>query len=230
MNFKINKSAAAVKESSGGSYISSSGIYDITIDFASLDVTKNGAESVNFNIEYNGNKQTIYGPYVQAGNGDPLDIGLALINKIFVIADAPEGEPNIEEEEHNVGKDNKPQDFAVFTDLSGIECKIRLQEEYSRYDGKITKRLAIKNFYTSDGASAEEYISGENIGKKLSQDMKYADNVTYRDSSKGANDAPTPEEVQAWKDEKAGKKPADSSAKAETKPAAKKRPTGGLFN
>ena len=230
MNFKINKSAAAVKESTGGSYISSSGIYDITIDFASLDVTKNGAESVNFNIEYNGNKQTIYGPYVQAGNGDPLEIGLALINKIFVIADAPEGAPNIEEEEHLVGKDNKPQDFAVFTDLSGIECKIRLQEEYSRYDGNITKRLVIKNFYTSDGASAEEYISGENIGKKLSQDMKYADNVTYRDSRKGANDAPTPEEVQAWKDEKAGKKPADSSAKAEAKPAAKKRPAGGLFN
>jgi len=230
MNFKINKSAAAVKESSGGSYISSSGIYDITIDFASLDVTKNGAESVNFNIEYNGNKQTIYGPYVQAGNGDPLEIGLVLINKIFVIADAPEGEPNIEEEEHNVGKDNKPQDFAVFTDLSGIECKIRLQEEYSRYDGKITKRLAIKNFYTSDGASAEEYISGENIGKKLSQDMKYADNVTYRDSKKGANDAPTPEEVQAWKDEKSGKAPASSSAKADSKPAAKKRPAGGLFN
>jgi hypothetical protein len=227
MKFKINKSAAAVQESSGGSYISKSGIYDVVIDFVSLDVTKNGAESVNFNIDYNGSKSTIYGPYVQAGNGDPLEIGLKLINKIFVIADAPEGEPNIEEETHNVGKDNKAQDFAVFTDLSGLECKIRLQEEYSRYDGNITKRLAIKNFYSAEGASAEEYISGTNVGKRLEQDSKYADNVTYRDSKKGANDAPTPEEVQAWKDEKAGKTPATPStpaAKTKTKPA------GGLFN
>jgi len=230
MNFKINKTAAAVQEQSGGSYISKSGIYDVIIDFASLDVTKNGAESVNFNITYNDNQSTIYGPYVQAGNGDPLEIGLKLINKIFVLADAPEGAPNIEEETHNVGKDNKPQDFAVFTDLSGFACKMRLQEEYSRYDKndgngpQISKKLVIKNFYSEDGASAEEVISGTNIGKRLELDSKYADNVTYRDSKKGANDAPTPEDVQAWKDEKAGKTPA-----APSKPATKK-PSGGLFN
>ena len=80
--FTITTSKEALQTSSGSSYISKSGIYDCTIKFASVDVSSGGAKSVNFNIDYNGNSQTIYGPYIYDKQENPLEIGLKLINSV----------------------------------------------------------------------------------------------------------------------------------------------------
>lgn len=218
MIFKTNATAEAVQENTGGNYISGSGIYDVTIKFASLDVSKGGAESVNFNLDYNKNSQTIYGPYVTAKDGKPLEIGLRLINNLAVIAGMGNGqEPVIETESHKVGKDNKEQDFQVITDFSDLPVKIRLQEEYSKYNGNISKRMVIKSFYREDGASASEVISGEGIGTQLGKDEAYASNVTYRDELDAG-------QIEAWKAEKSGKPAPKTAAAATSTP-----PTGSLF-
>ena len=230
MQFKVTTNKEAIAESSGSSYISKSGIYDVTIKFASLDVSSGGAESVNFNLDYNGNDQTIYGPYVTSKAGDTIEIGAKLINKLGIIAGMTDNDEFvIEQEEHVVGKDNTNKEFAVITNFSDLAIKIRLQEEYSRNpnNGEIKKRMVIKSFFREDGASAEEIIDGGEIGKRLAiETEKYSTNVTYADSRKGANDAPTPEEVQAWKDAKASgaKAPAAKSTPTTTKPAG-----GSLF-
>lgn len=227
--FKISKSTAAVAENSGSNYISASGIYDAIIKFASLDVSKGGAESVNFNLDYNGNEQTIYGPYVTNKAGDAIEIGCKLINNLAIIANMDEGaEPTIEPETHSVGKDKKAKEFAVIQEFSGLPIKIRLQEEYSRnpQTGEVTKKMVIKAFYREDGASASEIVNGTPIGESLAKDRKYENNITYADSSKGANDAPTPEEVAAWK---ASKKPGATPAKAPAPKAAAAKPTSSLF-
>jgi len=228
-NFTVNTSKAAIEESSGGSYIGKSGIYDVTIKFASVDVSKGGAESVNFNIDYSGNSQTIYGPYIQSKAGDTLEIGMKLINKALVIAGLRDGDvPSIEEEMHIVGKDNEEKEFAVITDLSDLDIKIRLQEEYSRHyqTGDVTKRLVIKNFFDAEGGSAQEIIDDTEKGVQLAKDEKYKDNITYRDSAKGANDAPTPEDVADWLEaKKAGTAPAKGAAKPAAAKVAPKRAT-----
>lgn len=224
MKFKVSTSKEALQETGGGSsYISKSGIYDVTIKFASLDVTENGAESVNFNLDYNGNSQTVYGPYVTNTDGNTNDIGAKLINKLAVIAGMEEGDDfEIEEETHNVGKDNKPQEFAVITNFSDLPIKIRLQEEYyipekGQNKGKIQKRMVIKNFFRADGASAEEIVNESEIGKRLATEQeKYASNVTYRNNL-------TPEDVEAWKAEKA----AESSGKPTPKPSSSAKPKAG---
>lgn len=216
--FSINTSAEAVRESSGSKYIGESGIYDVTIKFASLDVSKGGAESVNFNVEYEGSSQTIYGPYVTSKDGKPLEIGLKLINNLGVIAGMTNGqEPVIEEEEHKVGRDNKLQTFAVITDFSDLPVKMRVQEEYSKYNGEIKKRLAIKAFYREDGATASEIVNESEAGVQLERDKAYASNVTYRDDL-------TEDEVKAWKEAKA-------SGNATPAPTPKKAAasTGSLF-
>jgi len=188
---KVNKTAAAVEESNGGSYISKSGIYDVTIKFASIDVSKGGAKSVNFNIDYNGNDQTIYGPYITNKKDEPLEIGLKLVrDKLGAIADVAELE--IEQEEHAVGKDKTVKEFAVITNYTDLPVKIRLQEEYNKYNGEIRKRMVIKNFFREDGASAEEIINGTEVGKRLTiEEEKYASNITYKDDL-------TPEDIAAW--------------------------------
>jgi len=217
----VNRNIEAVKDGgSGSAFIDSTGVYDVTIKFASIDVSKNGAKSVNFNLDINGNSQTIYGPYITNKAGDPLEIGLSLVrDKLGVIAGV-EGSLTIEEETHNVGKDNKPQEFAVITDFTDLPVKVRIQMEHSVYNGEIKSRKVIKNFFREDGASAEEILSLENgddveIGKRLEYEKtkfvedRYLDNLT-------------PEDVAAAKE---GKKPASNTPKvnsASNKPFAKK--------
>ena len=221
MKFKVSTNKEALEETNGSSYIAKSGIYDVTIKFASLDVSKSGAESVNFNLDYNGNDQTIYGPYVTNKDGNTNEIGAKLINKLAVIAGMDDGDDfAIEEESHIVGKDKKEQEFAVITNFSDLPIKIHLQEEYSNYGGEIRKRMVIKNFFRAeDGASADEIVNGGTAGERLATTQeKYASNITYKDGL-------TAEDVQAWKDSKA------SSGNATPKPknTPTKKPSGSPF-
>ncbi|MCK5612132.1 hypothetical protein KAR91_60230 [Candidatus Pacearchaeota archaeon] len=199
MKFKVTTSKEALAES-GSSYMSTSGVYDVTVKFASVDVSKNGAESVNFNVDYNGNDQTIYGPYVTNTNGDVNEIGSKLINKLAVISGMGDGDDfSIEQEEHIVGKDKKAQEFSTITNFSDVALKMRLQEEYSRNQktNEIRKQMVIKSFFREDGASAEEIINETEVGKRLATEVeKYAANITYKDNI-------TAEDVEAWKKSKA---------------------------
>ena len=217
MKFKVSTKPEALSNfsDSGASFINKSGIYDITIKFASVAVTATGAESVNFNVDYAGNSQTLYGPYVTNKDGETNEIGARVINGLAVIAGMSEGAGfSIEKEEHAVGKDNKVQEFDVITDFSGLTCKVRVQEEYSinPKNNEIQQRLVIKEFYRADGASATEASSGTGIGTQLAKvEEKYASNITYKDNL-------TPETVAEWKKAKAaGKtapaKPAPTTAK-----------------
>lgn len=224
--FTITTSKEALQTSSGSSYISASGIYDVTIKFASVDVSSGGAKSVNFNIDYNGNSQTIYGPYIYDKQEQPLEIGLKLINSVAIIAGMRGGKPTMEVETHNVGKDNKPQDFNVITEFSDLPIKVRLQEEYAinPTTKEIRKSLVPKAFFSAEGASAAEIIAQESgeavtIGKDLEKQQKYADNITYRDSL-------TKEDVDQWLANKANK-PANTAIKPT--PAVVNKPAGSLF-
>lgn len=215
----VNRTKEAVTDSSGGSFIGKSGIYDATIKFASIAVSKNGAKSVNFNLDYNGNPVTLYGPYITDKNDNPNDIGLKLVrDKLGVIAGV-DGELTIETEEHPVGKDNKLQEFAVITDYSDLPVKIRVQMEYSLYQGQIQEKKVIKNFFREDGASSEEILdieAGNNaeIGKRLAYETeKFANNITYKDDLTAAD-------IEAWKADKS-KTPAKSAPKVTNAAAGK---------
>ena len=222
MKLTVNTSAAAIQESSGSSYISKSGIYDVVIKFASVDVSKNGAEQVNFNIEYNGNSQTIYGPWVTSKAGDPVEIGMKLINKLAIIAGLGQGESlELDQETHNVGKDNKPKEFQVITNFTDLPVKIRLQEEYGINPNtkEIRKNMVPKSFFREDGASAEEITNDSEIGKRLAlEEEKYSKNITYLD---GLDE----EQVQAWYE---SKKSGSAAPAPKAAPVANK-PSGSLF-
>lgn len=218
--FKVNKKEAAKAPTGGSSFIGSSGIYDVSIVFASLDTSKNGAESVNFNLMYNGKPTTIFGPYVTTTKGKPVDFSVTMINNLLVVAGMEDGEePVIEEQDHKVGKDGVEKTFVVIDDLSDVDVKIWVQEEYSinpRTDA-IQKRLAVRGFYREDGASAAEVVNETEVGAQLAKDMEYAANITYKDDL-------TAEDVAAWK---ASKKDGGSDT-----PVAKttaKKPTKSLF-
>lgn len=220
--FKVSRTKEAVEDSSGASYISKSGIYDVVINFASVDISKNGAQQVNFNVTWEGNEQTFYGPYVKNNNGDDNDIGIQLITKLAVIADMEDGEDfEFEEIEVKVGKEQKLRTFETIVQFANLPVKMRVQEEYSNYQDKTRKAMVIKSFFREDGASAQEIIEESEVGIRLAlEESKYANNITYKDGL-------TPEDVEAWKEEKRAEASSGGTPKPKARNAAPKRK---LFN
>lgn len=211
--FKITTDKSVIADQTGGgNYISTSGVYPVTINFASVAESKNGAQNIVFNVKYNGNDETIYGPYFTNNDGSSNTIGENLYVTLGIIAGLGDGDEfTVEEESHKVGKDQKEVDLNVIQELTGLDVQMHIQYEYSMYNGEIQERRNIRAFFSEDGASAEELINGDNQGKRLEQVLeKYASNITYKDGL----DA---EAVAEWKASKRS-----GSAKSTPKPKATK--------
>lgn len=193
MKLTLSSSAEAVKDIGNASYIGANGVYDVVINFVSVEATKNGAKQANFNVLYNGNTQALYGPTIVNKDGSPNSIGMSLLNKLGVIVGMTEGgDLTIVEETHKVGKDKVSKTFEVITDFSGAPVKLRIQREYTRYNGAIQRSLLIRNIFRPDGATAAEIIDGAEPGKQLALELaKYTDQSSYKD-------AVTPEEAEQW--------------------------------
>lgn len=221
MKLTISTNQNDIKDASGASFIYGEGVYDVTMNFVSVSDTKNGAKQVTFNFKYNGSDQTIYGPIIINKDGTPNTIGMSLINKFGVIAGVEGGQDlTIEKETHKVGKEQKEQEFDVITDFSGLECKIRTQREYSKYNGVISSRVRIQNVFSASGSSAAELVNDKDHGKQMALEIeKYSDKPSY--------DGVTPEEAQAWEaQQRAGRSGGNKAATTATE--VKKAPS--LFN
>lgn len=195
---KINRDEAVVKESKGGgSYLSKSGIYPVTIKFASVNINDHNARSIDFNVDYNGSSSTLYGLKLDNNDGSE-NYMYPIFNNLAIIAGLDDiNEP--EEQEHAVGKDNEVKSFMVLDDFTGLEVLVRVQQEYSKYNNEIKSRLTIKGFYRADDkANAFEIIKGEGFGTQHGKDLAYAEKITYKDGL-------TAEEVAAWEAQKSGK-------------------------
>jgi len=229
MEIKVRRTHEAVAERSGNTFIGRSGVYPITIDFVSLEQSDNGAVTFNINCTYSGNKQTIYGSTLFNTDGGENAIGMDLFNKLLVIGGLEDGVSlDTELEEHAVGKDNVVKEFNVIPQLSGIECQIQVKEVFSRYNKEITRNLRIYNFFSEDGATADELVAYETdksvkkgtqlakiLAKPATTERSYVDNKQTNET------APTAEEVEAYLAAKSGKQaPA---------PKAVAKPRGNMF-
>ena len=114
-----------VVDAESSQFMGESGIYPVTIVFASLDQSaKSEAIQVNFHVQYGTGEQTLYGPYVQDSTGKALTIGVNLVSSLGVIAGMGDGEQlELEEEE-----DFSIYDYATLdSSQSSLEsCKIYL--------------------------------------------------------------------------------------------------------
>lgn len=209
--FKIKRTAEAVKENTGGGkYINKSGIYDVIIKIASIKANTHNAREVDFNLEYEGNTTTIYGLKLDNNDGSE-NYQAEIFNKLCIIADL-EDVADPEMETHKFG--DKEIDLAVLPDFTDLPVKVRVQEEFGKYQDRVTRRLAIKNFFREDGATAAEILADvpkEEIGKQLEKDIAYAEKPAYKNGV-------TPEEVEAFLAEKSGKKADNSPELAKTAP------------
>lgn len=222
MKLSVSKNQDAIKDTGGGAYINSSGIYDVVLNYVQVAPTKNGAYQLNFNVTNGGMAQTIYGPIIVGKDGKVNEITQNLLNRLCIIAGMEDGqEIETESAEFPVGKDQKLMEMEIIPELTDLPVKMRVQMEYTLWNNEIQERKNVKAFYREDGATAAEAESGENIGKRLAIDEeKYASNVTYRDGL-------TEEDVKQWIQSKSSGGSDNNSKPAPTAKASAKRPLFG---
>jgi len=188
---KTSKKAEDVKQS-GGAYINKSGIYPVHIIAPLVSVSNGGSTSVDMYVEHSKQKQVIYGNLrVTNNDGTPNKIGAKVFNQLLIIANLDDVADPIEAE-LPIGKKEKMKDCAVLEDLADISVLMRVQMEYSAYNGNIQEKKIIKGFYRAeDNATAEEIVNESEAGAGFAADQKYVNNITYKDGV-------TEEQVTAW--------------------------------
>ena len=213
--FKSSKKQEDVKQG-GSNYITTSGLYHVLILAPIVSVSKNGSTSIDMYVEHKGQKQVIYGNLrITNNDGSENKIGSKVFNQLMIISGKDEVADPIEVE-LPIGKKEAMKEAAVLEDLSDIPILMRIQMEYSVYNGKVQEKKVIKGFFReSDKASAEEIVNESEVGVSLEKEMKYVDNVTYKDDL-------TPELIQAWiADGRKDGLPAGASASSSSEPAKK---------
>ena len=213
--FKSSKKQEDVKQG-GSNHITTSGLYHVLILAPIVSVSKNGSTSIDMYVEHKGQKQIIYGNLrITNNDGSENKIGSKVFNQLMIISGKDEVADPIEVE-LPIGKKEAVKEAAILEDLSDIPILMRIQMEYSVYNGKVQEKKVIKGFFReSDKASAEEIVNESEVGVSLEKEMKYVDNVTYKDDL-------TPELIQAWiADGRKDGLPAGASASSSSEPAKK---------
>jgi hypothetical protein len=188
--FKVSTKEEDVKSSSSN-YINESGLFPVTLLAPVVSVSNNGSTSIDLFVEYNGQKQIIYGNLrITNNDGSENVIGSRLFNQLLVVAGVDDVADPVDME-LPIGKGGKDKVCAVLEDLMDIDVIIRIELEYGMYNGNIQERRNIRGFYREDEASAQEIVSGEDVGSQYSKDKRYEGVTTYRDGL-------TAENIQQW--------------------------------
>jgi hypothetical protein len=219
-------STQSVAESSGGdssTYMNRSGIYEVIINFASVQVSPNGAESVAFNVTCGDTTKTFYGPVYKKNDGSDNPMGIELYSKLGVIAGMGNGQrPTTETTTRSVGYPPKDKELTTIVEFENMPVYIQLKEEYSKYQEQIKDRMNIVGFFrAADGATAQEIDKNKNLGNRIKVTReKYANSVTYRDGL-------TKEDVAKWREEKRNNNEDTMSPTPKPAPATKRPVFGG---
>jgi hypothetical protein len=200
----------------GSNYITGSGIYPVTVLAPVVNVSKGGATSVDIYCEHMGQKQIVYGNLrITNNDGSANKIGAKIFNQLIIIAGLDSVADPVSAE-LPIGKKESMKEADVLEDLCDIDVLMRIQMEYSEYNGDIQEKKIIKSFFRADKATAEEIVNEEAAGPGYERELKYINHVTYKD---GLDE----ESVKAW----IGNKRPSGAGNAGTDSKPKKKPSFG---
>lgn len=204
--FKVSTEQDRVKDSTGGNYITKSGIYEVNLKHVLVNVSPNGSQSIDLNLDYNGQNQTIWGAIRLTNNDGKENFEAVNFNKLCIVTGHADGEEIADPVEVNlpIGKAGEMKNCLELEQFRDNPVFVRVQMEYQVYNDEIRESKRIKNFFRfTDKATAQEIVNNINIGNQFIEEEKIADNVTYRDDL-------TEEDIKEWKKNR-GKKEKDTT-------------------
>jgi len=179
--FNASKKKEDVQQG-GSNHITGSGFFPVTILAPVVCVSKGGSASVDLFVDHKGQKQIVYGNLrVTNNDGSPNKIGAKIFNQLLIIAGLDSVADPVQAE-LPIGKQGAMKPCDVLEDLADLDVVMRIQMEYSIYNGNIQEKKIIKSFFrASDNATAEEIVNEETPGAGYEREGKYQNNVTYQD-------------------------------------------------
>jgi hypothetical protein len=197
----------------GSNHITGSGVYPITILAPVVSVSKGGSQSVDLYVEHLGQKQIVYGNLrITNNDGSPNKIGAKIFNQLLIIAGIDDVADPVSEE-LPIGKKEAMKEVDILEDLCDLEVLMRVQMEYSKYNGNIQEKKIIKAFFRgSDKATAEEIVNEESPGAGYERELKYVNNITFKDDLDEAT-------ITQWISDKRPEGTAGGSGKTEKAPS-----------
>jgi hypothetical protein len=195
----------------GSNHITVSGAYPVAILAPVVSVSKGGSQSVDLYVDHKGQKQIVYGNLrITNNDGSPNKIGAKIFNQLLIIAGVDSVADPVTAE-LPIGKKEAMKEVDILEDLTDLDVVMRIQMEYSIYNGSIQEKKIIKAFFRgADNATAEEIVNEESPGAGYERELKYVDNITFKD---GLDEAT----IGQWITDKRPKDTAPSSGSAPEK-------------
>ena len=196
--FTISTADEHIRDYSGNGaskYITKSGMYEVIIKNVIVDVTPNGSQVINLYVSYQDQPQMIYQAMRLTNNDGSPNFGQDLFMKMAVVLGAGEG-TEIDDPvsvQLPVGKGGEMKECMVLEQFNDQPVIMRVQMEYSLYEGKIQERKMVKNFFdvTSHATASEIVNKVEEPGKQYETELQYAEKRSLK------NDL-TDEDIDEW--------------------------------
>jgi hypothetical protein len=197
--FSVSTSADTVRDFTGVSnskFITKSGIYNIIIKNMIVNTSPNGSQSIDLFISYNNQDQMLYNAIRLTNNDGSRNVSADLFNKLLIILGATEGDDIAEPVPMQlpIGKNGELKECMVLDEdvLKDVLVFVRVQLEYSLYNGKIQERKIVRNFFRyTDKATAAEIVNETEVGQQYAKEEEYAEVITYKDDL-------TEEDIDNW--------------------------------
>lgn len=204
MFYRVSTAADKIKDSSSN-YINQSGMYEVTIKHVLVSQSQNGSQTIDLNLDYQGQNQTLYSAIRLTNNDGSPNFESINFNKLCIIAGGNEGD-----EIHDpvpislpIGKGGEEKECMELQDLAELPVILRIQYEYYKYNDEIRESRRVKNFFRmADKATASEIVNKAIPGTQYEEELKLADKVTYRDDI-------TEEDVKEFKKNRTSQKSED---------------------
>ena len=185
----INRNATA-KADEGGSFISTSGIYQTHLKCVEIEYKESGAMFANYFFT-NGMS---YSNLLKDKSGKDA-YGFNQLDSLGIIEDLESYSIGQDElEEYEMAFKNSTKTMMVIPEFTDIDVVVFVQYTYEVYQGEIKERVAVKRFYRpSDNASSTEIVDETTVGVRFASDTeKYASTVIYKETDAEA--------VATWKE------------------------------
>ena len=180
------------EQSQGGSFGTlDTGVYAVTINFASLDKTANGNNTLSLDITTDtGHRTTLWGCF------GTIDKAWASGKENFSYKDFQAfmgalGVKSITPTPYELKKEDGTliKQLSVVKELHGVKCKLAIQKELDVYNGEVKERNLIHSSYNAKGQTYLEAKSGSpaekitKVGERLSDKISKAYKLRDLDAS-----------------------------------------------
>ena len=197
----VNMEALAEAPKSGNS-IPTSGIYDITLKCATLDLSPWGTHNIGLYIEVAGQPKMMYsvldlGPEDTSGleswQVEQYERAWKVFDHMAIVSGIdPNDVGDTETVSLPIGKDKAIKDVEAFTEFEDKEIRAWFKYEYYKTKtGEIREKVLLKEVFTADGLSGDEVLREETEAKRIEKLASFVDAISYKSKL-------TKEEVDAW--------------------------------